>query len=73
MNKIITSELFSIYSNTVLTILGITPYTSWSSMSGPTIVWVLPDEVWPYARTVPLKPSRTDSIIGRTDDTYTSF
>jgi len=34
-------------------------------MLGPVIVWDLPDDVYPYAKMVPLKPSKTLSMIGR--------
>jgi len=50
---------FSIFVKIVLTIQGTIPYISWFSMSGPYIVNVLPDPVWPYAKIVPLNPSRT--------------
>ena len=30
----------------------------------PSIVWVFPVPVWPYAKIVPLYPSRTLSMIG---------
>ena len=40
------------------------PYFSIDSMSGPCIVCVLPEDVYPYAKIVPLKPSNTLSIIG---------
>lgn len=32
--------------------------------NAPCIVWVFPEEVYPYAKIVPLKPSKTDSITG---------
>ena len=59
----------SILLKTVRTILGIIPYISTSSkvLPGPVIVCDLPDEVCPYANMVPLKPSKTESIIGRAE------
>jgi len=41
------SLAFSIWLNTVLTILGIIPYISGLEILGPVIVWDLPDEVYP--------------------------
>ena len=49
------------------------PCYSTSLMSGPCIVKVLPDDVYPQAKMVPLKPSRTESIMGLAAASYTSF
>ena len=49
------------------------PYNSMSSILGPYIVWVFPDEVCPYAKIVPLKPSKTESMIGFAATSYTYF
>ncbi len=36
------------------------------SLLSPSIVWVLPAAVWPYAKTVPLYPSTMDRTTSRT-------
>jgi len=49
---------------TCLTILGIIPDSTdiyWPTW--PYIVWVFPEDVWPYANIVPLNPSITLSTI----------
>lgn len=38
----------------------------------PRIVYVLPDDVWPYAKIVPFIPSSTSLIIGSPMALYTS-
>jgi hypothetical protein len=40
--------------------------------SGPYIVCVFPDDVYPYAKIVPLNPSSTLSITGCAENPYTS-
>jgi len=60
----ICSGLFRILSNTVEIILGIIPLRTESSISGPYIVNVFPEEVYPYAKIVPLNPYSTLSTIG---------
>jgi len=44
-------------------VLGIIPLSS-GGFALPSIVWVLPVPVYPYAKIVPLYPSKTDSTIG---------
>lgn len=51
-------------SNIELTLLGRSPLSLISSQSGPTHVYVLPEEVCPYAKIVPLIPSKAESTIG---------
>jgi len=53
---------FSILLKMVRTIRGTIPCSSIFSMSGPCMVKVLPDPVWPYAKIVPLNPSRTPVV-----------
>lgn len=55
-----------ICEKTCLKALGIIPIKAGlSSLNFPSIVYVLPVPVWPYAKIVPLKPSRTLSTIGK--------
>lgn len=58
------SVLELIARKTWRTILGMIPDSDVIySPTSPSIVWVLPDAVWPYANMVPLKPSITLSTI----------
>jgi len=52
---------------------GRTPYSSGSVKFGPYIVNVFPEAVYPYVKTVPLKPYITDSMMDLAAESYTSF
>jgi len=52
------SMALAIDLKTCLTILGMIPdCTERTSPISPSMVWVFPEAVWPYAKMVPLKPS----------------
>lgn len=58
------SVLELIALNTWLIILGMTPDSAVIlSPTSPSIVWVFPEDVCPYANIVPLNPSMTLSTI----------